>query len=183
MTVTTEPLPSKSPVKQYASKEGKRFARFLVVGAIGFVLDFGISNLAHALGFGAWVGHSVMPAISKSMASFLVQNPEVAEQTLSLSVAITSNFIWNYFWIYPEARGAKQGGKMVKFLIVSLAGLAIGVPLTAVLVVFYRGALATLHIAGDGLNLAGNLAQVTRVGLLLFWNFFVNRYWTYKDVQ
>jgi len=169
-------------MQRFTGKEGRRFARFLVVGAIGFVIDFGVSNLAHAFGFGAWVAARIVPAISQPLAAFLAQNPEIIEQSLSLSIAITSNFFWNYFWIYPEARGARQTDKVIKFLIVSVAGLLVGVPVTTVALLFWRGVVAALGLTNIGLNLAGNLAQITRVGVLLFWNFFVNRYWTYRDV-
>ena len=113
----------------------------------------------------------------------LQPHPEIIEQTLSLSVAIANNFIWNYFWIYPEARTASQGGKMVKFLIVSVAGLLVGVPVFSGALLAWRGAVAALHLENAGLNLAGNLALMTRVGVLLFWNFLVNRFWTYRDVK
>jgi putative flippase GtrA len=181
--MTTEPIAKPFFWQRYAQKEGRRFARFLVVGAVGFVIDFGVSNLAHAFGFGAWVAANVVPHFSLKLAAFLSQNPEVIEQTLSLSIAITSNFFWNYFWIYPEARGANQADKLVKFVIVSIAGLLVGVPVTTVALLFWRGVVDGLHLTSVGLNLAGNLAQVTRVGILLFWNFFVNRYWTYREIQ
>ena len=181
--MTTEPIAPASPLRNYADKEGKRFARFLVVGAVGFVVDFGVFNLAHALGFGAWVATRVLPSVSQPLAASLVPHPEIIEQTLSLSIAIFSNFIWNYFWIYPEARTAKQGNKMAKFVIVSVAGLVVGIPVFSVALLFWRGAVAAMHLDNVGLNLAGNLALMTRVGILLFWNFFVNRYWTYKEIQ
>jgi len=161
--------------QRFTGKEGRRFARFLVVGAVGFVVDFGIFNLAHAFGFGTWVAGGLLPA--------LLPHPEIIEQTLSLSIAIGSNFIWNYFWIYPEARGANQANKMVKFVIVSVAGLVVGVPVFSVALLVWRGVVIALHLDSVGFNLAGNLALMTRVGILLFWNFFVNRYWTYRDVQ
>ena len=121
-------------LKQLQGKEGRRFARFLVVGAVGFVVDFGIFNLAHALGFGAWVARSFWPA--------LAPHPEIIEQTLSLSIAIASNFVWNYFWIYPEARGSNQANKMVKFVIVSVAGLVVGVPIFSLALLFWRPAVS-----------------------------------------
>ena len=161
--------------QRFNGKEGRRFARFLVVGALGFVIDFGVFNLAHALGLGTWVAGAILPA--------LLPHPEIIEQTLSLSVAIANNFMWNYFWIYPEARTASQGGKMVKFLIVSVAGLLVGVPVFSGALLAWRGAVAALHLEIAGLNLAGNLALMTRVGVLLFWNFLVNRFWTYRDVK
>ena len=181
--MTSEPIASTSPLQNYARKEGRRFARFLVVGAVGFVVDFGIFNLAHALGFGTWVAGSVLPSVSQPLAAALAPHPEIIEQTLSLSIAIASNFIWNYFWIYPEARTANQSSKMVKFVIVSIAGLVVGIPVFSVALLIWRGVVTATHLTGVGLNLAGNLALMTRVGVLLFWNFFVNRYWTYRDVQ
>jgi putative flippase GtrA len=180
--MTTKPMTSPIWMQRFTGKEGRRFARFLVVGAIGFVIDFGVSNLAHAFGFGAWVATRIVPAFSQPLAAFLAQNPEIIEQSLSLSIAVTSNFFWNYFWIYPEARGANQTDKIIKFVIVSVAGLLVGVPVTTVALLFWRGVVAALGLTSIGLNLAGNLAQITRVGILLFWNFFVNRYWTYRDV-
>jgi putative flippase GtrA len=181
--MTTEPITSPFSLQHYARKEGRRFARFLVVGAVGFVVDFGIFNLAHAFGFGTWVAANVLPAVSSSLAAALAQHPEIVEQTLSLSIAIASNFLWNYFWIYPEARKANQAGKMIKFIVVSIAGLVVGVPVFSVALLFWHGVVEAMRLAGVGFNLAGNLALVTRVGILLFWNFFVNRYWTYKEVQ
>ncbi len=170
-------------IRSYARKEGRRFARFLVVGAVGFIVDFGIFNIAHALGFGAWVAANVLPSISAALAGALAQHPEIIEQTLSLSIAIMSNFLWNYFWIYPEARQANQANKMVKFIVVSIAGLVVGVPVFSVALLIWRGVVDSVHLTSFGHNLAGNLALMTRVGVLLFWNFFVNRYWTYREVE
>lgn len=181
--MTTEPIASTFSLQHYARKEGRRFARFLVVGAVGFIVDFGIFNLAHAFGFGTWVAGSALPSVSQPLAAALAPHPEIIEQTLSLSIAIASNFIWNYFWIYPEARTTNQTSKMVKFVIVSIAGLVVGVPVFSVALLVWHGVVAAMHLNGVGLNLAGNLALMTRVGVLLFWNFFVNRYWTYRDVQ
>ena len=127
------------------------------------------------MGFGTWVAQSLIPS--------LLPHPEIIEQTLSLSIAIGSNFIWNYFWIYPEARGTSQANKMIKFIVVSVAGLVVGVPVFSGALLVWRSLLTTMHLENVGLNLPGNLALMTRVGVLLFWNFFVNRYWTYRDVQ
>ena len=168
--------------QRFTGREGRRFARFLVVGAVGFVVDFGTFNLAHAFGFGAWVAGSVLPGVWPGLAAFLQPHPEIIEQTLSLSIAIASNFVWNYFWIYPEAREANQANKMVKFVIVSIAGLVVGVPIFSVALLFWHAVITAVHLDSIGLNLPGNLALMTRVGVLLFWNYYVNRYWTYREV-
>jgi putative flippase GtrA len=170
-------------IERYTRKEGKRFAKFLVVGAAGFAVDFGVFNLAHSLGFGGWVAAHLVPAVSQGLATYLAAHPEILEQTLSFSLAVISNFIWNYFWIYPEVRGARQTDRVLKFVVVSVAGLLIGIPVFSLALYLAQILVGALHRGGAGFNLAGNLALMTRVGVLLFWNFFVNRYWTYKDVE
>jgi putative flippase GtrA len=162
-------------------KEAKRFAKFLVVGAFGFVVDFGGFNLYHALGVGPAIAR-LLPVSLASTAGYLSSHPEVIEQALSFCTAVVSNFLWNYFWLYPEARNANQASKMSKFIIVSVAGLVIGVPVFSVALFLAQGLVATAGLSALKFNLAGNMALVCRVGVLLFWNFFVNRFWTYRDV-
>lgn len=157
-------------------KEFARFGKFLVTGLVGFVVDFGSFNLMHKLG----VGSAIAPALP--FASYLSAHPEVIEQAFSFTFATISNFLFNYFWIYPEARGANQASKFVKFIIVSVAGLIVGVPVFAIALAIWRPVVAAIGLANAPINVAGNLALMTRVGILLFWNFFVNRFWTYREV-
>ena len=163
-------------------KETSRFMKFLVVGAIGFAVDFGGFNLFHALGVGPWAAVHFAPSALPSAASYLAGHPEVVEQALSFCVAVISNFLWNYLWLYPEARAANQAKKILKFIAVSVAGLVIGVPVFGAALFVAKGLVAASSLATVPFNLAGNIALMCRVGVLLFWNFFVNRYWTYNDV-
>ncbi len=169
-------------LNRVSPKEAQRFMKFLVVGAFGFVVDFGGFNLFHALHIGPWVAAHLIPQTLVTAADYFSHNPEVIEQALSFCAAVISNFLWNYFWLYPEARDANQAQKMTKFVIVSVAGLLIGGPIYSVALFFAKGLVATAGLASLSFNLAGNLALVCRVGVLLFWNFFVNRFWTYRDV-
>ncbi len=157
--------------------ERKRFIKFLIVGALGFIVDFGSFNLFHWLGVGPWVAANLLPL------AVLAEHPEIVEQSLSFCAAVISNFLWNYLWIYPEAREANQARKITKFVIVSVAGLLIGVPVFSLALTVWKNVIGALGLSGLQFNLAGNLALMTRVGVLLFWNFFVNRYWTYRDVK
>lgn len=175
-SLTANPLARLLAFARQQPTERKRFVKFLVVGAFGFCVDFGGFNLFHWLGVGQWIAGHVLPF------PFLVEHPEVVEQSLSFCVAVGSNFLWNFFWIYPEARGANQAKKMAQFVIVSVAGLVIGVPVFSLALTVFKGLVAAIGLSGLQFNLAGNLALMSRVGVLLFWNFFVNRYWTYRDV-
>lgn len=162
--------------------ERKRFIKFLIVGAMGFVVDFGSFNLLHAVNAGGWIAQRLLPI------PYLLEHPEIIEQSMSFCAAVISNFLWNYGWIYPEARQSNQAKKLTKFFIVSVAGLFIGVPVFTLALSITRPlvaatALSALQSLLPNLNLAGNLALVCRVAVLLFWNFFVNRFWTYRDVK
>ncbi len=141
-------------------KELLRFGKFLVVGAVGFMVDFGGFNIIHHF-FGV---------------------REVIAQAMSFSLATLSNFLWNYLWIYPEARNSNQTRKSLQFIFVSVVGLVIGVPIFSGALFVARIAVNGLGLGGLTFNLAGNAALVCRVFVLLFWNFFANRKWTYGEV-
>lgn len=157
-------------------KEFSRFGKFLVTGLVGFVVDFGTFNLMHKLG----VGTAIAPRLP--FADYFTAHPEVIEQAFSFTFATISNFLFNYFWIYPEARGSNQANKFAKFIIVSIAGLLVGVPVFAIALTVWRSIVTAVGLDNAPINVAGNLALMTRVGILLFWNFFINRFWTYRDI-
>ncbi|MBI3241211.1 MAG: GtrA family protein [Chloroflexi bacterium] len=160
-------------------KEQKRFIKFLIVGALGFAVDFGGFNLFHFLKVGPTVAGLLFPPLG----GYLLEHPEIVEQSLSFSCAVLSNFIWNYFWIYPEAREANQARKIMMFVVISVAGLIIGIPVFTAALFVAKNIVASLSLDNLGFNLAGNMALVCRVVVLLFWNFFANRKLTYGDVK
>jgi putative flippase GtrA len=182
METSNSPVTRLGPLARLNPKETQRFMKFLVVGAFGFVVDFGGFNLFHALHIGPWVAAHLVPAGMAGAVDYLTRNPEVIEQAMSFCAAVISNFLWNYFWLYPEARDANQAKKIAKFFVVSVAGLLIGGPIYSLALFFSKSFVAAAGLATLSFNLAGNLALVCRVGVLLFWNFFVNRYWTYREV-
>jgi putative flippase GtrA len=160
-------------------KETKRFIKFLFVGGFGFIVDFGSFNLFHGLGLGLRLAPYIFPS---AWSTYLIDHPEIIEQSCSFALAVCSNFLWNYFWIYPEARVKNQAQKFSKFIIVSIAGLIIGVPVFSAALLLLKPVVTGMGLDDLPINVAGNLALMARVGVLLFWNFFVNRKWTYADV-
>jgi len=145
-------------------KERGRFLRFAVVGTIGAVVDFGIANL-------------LVRGLSASL---------VLAGTVSFVCAILSNFMWNRFWTYPDSRSKPILRQLVMFGIVSVAGLAIRVPILHFLEPVLEKALTNLPFRLPVLGpdvLADNITLAIAVVIVMFWNFFVNRYWTYSDVK
>ncbi len=143
--------------------ESKRFAKFLVVGTIGAVVDFGTFNLLTAA--------LHLPPVPSSVCSFLA--------------AVASNFMFNRYWTYPDSRSKPVWHQIIQFTTVNLVGLAIRTPLFAVLIPVWRGALApgSLALPFSAEQLSRNLALGCAVLVVLVWNFVVNRFWTYNDIQ
>lgn len=138
-----------------------------MVGAIGAVIDFGTFNLLRG-------GVGMLDEIA---------------QSISFLAAVTSNFLWNRYWTYPDSRSKPIGRQASQFFIVNVIGLTIR---TAV---FWLIKPTMIALAGDLLDTFGdtsasqavglgvNLALMVAVIVVLFWNFGVNRVWTYSDVQ
>jgi putative flippase GtrA len=145
-------------------QERTRFVRFLVVGTIGAIVDFSFFNFL--------VGLLNLDAVLASVFSFCA--------------AILSNFTWNRFWTYPDSRSKNMIRQIIQFSVVSIIGLGIRTPLFAVLEGPLQMMYANLQFLPTSLLssefLGHNTALAIAVIVVLFWNFFVNRYWTYNDV-
>ena len=151
-------------------REVVRFLKFCVVGVVGALIDFGLLNLLVQL----------------------AGLPKVAANACSFTVAVISNFIWNRLWVYPETRGEPLRKQFVQFVLVNVAGLAIN---TAIFYASDRwllgeagllaGPVGTLAraIGMAHFDLAYNGAKAIATGVVLFWNFFINRLWTFRHVR
>ena len=144
-------------------REQKRFAKFAIVGAIGAGVDFLTFNLFFAL-----LG---LPPVPASVISFLA--------------AVTSNFILNRHWTFPDSRSKAIGTQMAQYGLVNLIGLLIRTPIFAGLSALFINLLngRKLPLSLGSVVVAHNLALAGAIGVVLFWNFFINRYWTYGDVE
>jgi putative flippase GtrA len=156
-------------------REAKRFLKFSVVGIIGAVVDFGTFNLLSNV-VGLW---------------------SIPSQAISFAAAVTSNFIWNYFWTYPDSRSKSLGRQAAQFALVNLIGFAIRTPIFAFTekpfieiserlldswpTTFPPGPDSFIPL--EAKVIGGNFALALAVIVVLFWNFGVNRIWTYSDVK
>jgi putative flippase GtrA len=144
-------------------QERTRFLKFMAVGVIGAVVDFGIMNLFSKL-FGmilTWAG------------------------TISFTCAILSNFLWNRYWTYPDSRSRPVPKQLAMFFIVNVAGLAIRLPILHFLESRMRQLFAqsSLGLPFSPEFLGKNFTLAIAVFVVMLWNFIVNRYWTYNDVD
>jgi len=145
------------------TKERNRFFKFALVGTLGAVIDFGVMNLL----------------------SHFVDMDLVYAGTISFICAVISNFVWNRIWTYPESRSRPLLNQLGMFFLVNLAGIAIRVPilhyLEPPLLRFFEGIFHASYNSAE--FYAKNLTLAVAVGIVMLWNFFVNRYWTYNDID
>ena len=145
------------------TRERRRFIRFAIVGTIGFGVDFVSFNVFRS-------GLNLSPVISSVFSFF---------------VAVTSNFILNRYWTFPDSRSKSVLGQMGQYAIVNVVGLGIRTfifrAINEQLVDFFGEGPFTLPLNP---NFWGeNFALAIVVVIVMFWNFFINRYWTYNDVE
>ena len=143
-------------------KEAKRFLKFMFVGAMGAIVDFGVLNLlAHVFDV-----------------------PVTIAGVISFSLAVTQNFLWNRYWTYPESRALPAIPQYLQFFVINATALLIRVPILALVpgpvIKFFESSgmpPATAEVLGN------NCALALAVGVAMFWNFFVNRFITYRHIK
>lgn len=151
-------------------KELERFVKFAIVGAIGAVVDFTVLNIMKRLFelMGLGVGWNV------GLEPHQIQL--IAANTISFSVAVLSNFTWNRLWTFPESRERPIGGQLVQFTVINVLGLVIN---TVILVTFDQYVFQSIFSE----RLSYNLAKAFAICVVLFWNFGMNRIFTYRGIE
>jgi putative flippase GtrA len=161
------------------SKEVERFLKFAIVGALGAFIDFGLVFILQATIF--------PPANDLNV---------IIATTLGFVSAVLSNFTWNRFWTYPDSRTRPIKKQLTQFAFINTVGwtmrtiwvktvyLTLGHFLMPIMLpviqIFRAGYTPTEH--GEA-KLGTMSALLMGVVVVMVWNFFANRYWTYNDVD
>ncbi len=144
-------------------KEITRFLKFAMVGASGSVVDFGILNLLTLVFKVAFVPSSI----------------------ISFILAVLNNFILNRFWTYPDSRSKPIHRQLGQFAVINMIGLLIRTPLLAflekILISWFLRHLNNTYLTPT--FLAHNSALAIAILVVMLWNFFANRLWTYNDID
>lgn len=160
------------------AKEFERFLKFATVGIIGAVIDFGVLNLLQAT-----LLHPAEPRVSLKIA---------LATGIAFTSAVISNFVWNRYWTYPDSRSRAIHRQVTQFFIVNVIGLLFRLAWVKTLYGPFGNvgvdALRTMGLISSFADtatrrLGTNIAQFFAVWIVMVWNFFVNRYWTYNDVE
>jgi putative flippase GtrA len=150
-------------------KEFVRFFKFAVVGGFGAIVDFAVLAVLERF------VHPPSP-IDNWWSSIAVG--------ISLSTAIVSNFIWNRYWTYPDSRSKPIVRQFAQFYVINILAYIIRGPIMLLETVF-AGWLGQWFALGQETaeTLGTYMAWALGVGIAMFWNFFINRFITYSDVD
>ena len=144
-------------------KERTRFFKFATVGAIGSVVDIGIANLL----------------------THLLNMRLVFAGSISFFCAVISNFTLNRYWTYPDSRSRPLVHQLGMFFLVNSIGIAIRIPILhfgePIIAREFENVAHLSHTTAE--SLAKNATLLIAIGVVMLWNFFVNRYWTYNDIE
>lgn len=146
-----------------ANKERVRFLKFAAVGAIGSVIDIVIMNfLTH-----------------------LFNMRLVYAGTISLICAIISNFLLNRYWTYPDSRSRHFLHQLSMFFLVNVIGIVFRIPILHFVEPVMASAFESMvHLSHNSAEImAKNATLAFAIGVVMIWNFFINRYWTYNDID
>ena len=135
----------------------RQLAKFAIVGASSTVINFAVLNL---------------------MLIALHQNKYVAV-TVAFLVSVVNGYFWNKHWTFKAAPVKAAHTQFTQFLLVNLVAWGLDLLIIKLLSVPLERALHFPN-AHSTMVLATNMAQIVATGVTVFWNFFANRFWTFK---
>jgi putative flippase GtrA len=154
-------------------KEAERFTKFLLVGTWGFIVDFGTLTFL--------VEVVELPQLVAEHTGLPETYGLILANTISFTLAVISNFTLNRYWTYPESRSKRKRVQLPQFALVSIIGLLINNAILALTTPLFD---QLLQVISAPEWLGGYIpAKMLATIVVLFWNFFVNRYWTYSNVK
>ncbi len=142
--------------------ERERFLKFALVGISGTIIDFGIFNIL-----------------------IYMQFSSIFSSTISFFVAVVNNFYWNRNWTYPESKIQSIAPQLVKFSVVSIAGLLIRTILYKLIEqpnIYFAETILNENILLSSEVVGKNISLAMVITIILFWNYLANRVWTYKNI-
>ena len=148
-----------------------QFLKFIIVGASSFLVNFGVSFLLYYK-----LRLALVPALS-----------------IAFFLSVLNGFFWNRRWTFKQARSKPVHTQSLQFFVVSIIGWLLNTSIVVVLIALFTGHFGDpeqfrrivmviltnsgKHQYGFGL-FYGSLLIAT--GVVVFWNFFANRFWTFK---
>ena len=135
----------------------RQFVKFCIVGATSFTIDVGISYIL-TFGFGMWW---------------------VLAKTISFSLAVTNGFIWNRVWTFRAVGHRRKREQYAMFFGVNVVGYCLNLGIMKSVFWINTGQWRGQHPTKP----VWAMATLAATAIVVFWNFFANRHWTFKPPE
>lgn len=132
------------PEKIINNKNFRQFIKFSFVGASGTLVD--------------WIFYFILTRWFHLF--YLIA------KTISFVIAAINNYILNRKWTF-RSQEKNITKEFIKFLIVSLVGLAFNTLI--------------MYIVVDKLRYNDFIGLILATAIVMFWNFLANKFWTFKE--
>jgi putative flippase GtrA len=154
----------------------RQFVKFAIVGASSTILDllswnllyYGIPAIPIAM---AHVAVYVSQWFPGSHLDLLAAKASMASVISSGVVGTGNAFYWNRRWTFRAAGHDLAIRQMRRFLVVAYLGMGM-----RALIVYVLVPKGDVHLS----PLMGLLYNGIAIVIVMFWNFFVNRFWTFR---
>lgn len=91
---------------------------------------------------------------------------------------VTNGYIWNSRWTFQDSNPAQRHAQFVKFVLVNVVGLILQ---QIILFVSMNVLLANAsHLRLGIRDLRPFIGEFIAISIVVFWNFFANKHWTFK---
>jgi putative flippase GtrA len=151
------------PISETNRREVKRFVKFAMVGTAGMITHLTLANIFN----------------------FGFHFPDAVANAIGFIAAVFQNYFLNYRWTFGDRRYTTTKSRWLQisqFTIVSVIGLGINTIVREI--VSYVMHPIWLSVLNDGAVaevINYNFSIAAAIGVVLFWNFVVNRLWTFRN--
>ena len=151
----------------------RQFLKFATVGAMNTAIDWSLAffltyytPLPRTLGAG-FVNLTGAPVRPEAAAVWCTK-------IISSGTATINSFIWNRRWTFRIRDKRARVRQFAKFVTVNVIGMLLNSTITTLLL---------RPFLPEPPRMAFLACQATATALVLFWNFFANKYWTFRGAS
>lgn len=157
--------PKATGLTQITQQRGVRqFVKFGIVGTSSTVINLAVLYVMLRLLHGQWYDRYI-------------------DATVAFLVSVVNGYYWNRRWTFKEAAAKAVHTQFTQFVLVNLVGLVLDLLIIRLLSAPLEHELHQLQAAWppDKIErIAVLAAQLVATAAIVFWNFFANRFWTFK---
>lgn len=151
----------------------RQFIKFCIVGGFNTALDWTLATiLLYHTNIPSAIAHSLVGATGLGIQPALL-TVWVAKM-LSSGTATCNSFFWNRRWTFRVKTRKRRKRQFLQFATVNVGGMLLNSTITTLIVRPFLPNPPRLAFLG---------AQATATLVVVFWNFFMNKHWTFRNVN